>query len=400
MKKVFICLIVALVCLLCYFLFEPIFLYNFGWEPLKVNKEAKTDIIYDSAYIDIIEKAQQFLDDSIELSTPSISIAVGINGSMVWAATRGYANAKASIEAAPNTSYRIGSTSKAVTSIGLGILLEQGRLRLDDTVASDIIDHNITIKQLASHTSGIRNYGLCLCLPIWEYFNNDEYASVQEAVAIFSKDQLLFEPGTDFSYSSYNFTALSAAMEEAAGVEFTRFMQQMVFRKAKMDNTAFDQQDILPKRAEFYDMQVKLYKNAYAVNNSNKWAGGGVLSTPTDLVKLGNVVLAGSIIKEKTFEMLTTPVKLASGEVNEQNYALGWRASNFDSPGLNKSVRIMHHGGTATGSTALWIIIPEYNLTAAVMINRSVESFPLFDMLIPIAEYFALYHSMEPQDKI
>ena len=386
MKKVFICLIVALVCLLCYFLFEPIFLYNFGWEPLKVSKEAKTDIIYDSTFINPIEESRQFLDDSIGLTTPSLSVAIGVNGKLIWAATRGYANVKDNIEATPNTSYRIGSTSKAVTSVGLGILLEQGILTLEDIISTNILNLNITIKQLASHTSGIRNYGLCLCFPVWEYFNNDEYTSVKEAVDVFSKDPLLFAPGTDFSYSSYNFTALSAAMEMASGMEFTDFMEQMVFRNVAMDNTAFDKQNTLLKKAEFYDMDVNYYKTAYAVNNSNKWAGGGILSTPTDLVKLGNALFNGSLIKKETLETLTTPVKLANEEVNEQKYALGWRAHEFDM--LDKKVKVVHHGGTATGSTALWIIIPEYQLTAAIMINRSVEGFPMFDILLPIAEYF------------
>lgn len=391
MKKLIICLVVAVLCLLCYFLLEPIFLYNFGWTPLTKDSDSNTEIVYDSAFIDPIKQAQTLLDESIDITTPALSIAVGVNGELVWASSRGFANVKNKIQVTPNTAFRIGSTSKAVTSIGLGILMEQGRLKLNDKVPTSIMDKSITIKQLASHTSGIRNYGLCFCFPIWEYFNNDKYSSIEEAVDLFVEDPLLFEPGTGFSYSSYNFTALSAAMEMASGVEFTSFMKQMVFLKADMNNTDFDKQNTLLNKTEFYDMQVNLFKNAYAVNNSNKWAGGGMLSTPTDLVRLGNAILHESIIKKETFEVLTTPVKLKNGEVNEQNYALGWRIGNFDLARTKKSVTIMHHGGTATGSTALWIIIPEFNITAAIMINRSVEDFPLFDMLIPIVDLFITY---------
>lgn len=386
MKKLIICLVVAILCLLCYFLLQPIFIYNFGWNPFSIDHTNRNEVIYDSSYANSIKRAQQFIEDSIQLKTPALSVAVGIDGKLVWASSTGLANIDEKIAATPSTAFRIGSTSKAVTSIGLGILLEQGKLSLDDTIDSNIIDKSITIKQLASHTSGIRNYGMCFCFPVWEYYSNDEYASVTATVEIFNDDPLLFEPGTDFSYSSYNFTALSAAIENAANTEFTKFIEDRLFQKTGMTNTDFDQQHVNIDRAEFYDIQTNIYKKAFEVDNSNKWAGGGMLSTPSDLVKLGNAILNGSIVKPETFNTLTTPVKLANGEVNEQNYALGWRAHEFDI--LDRKVSIVHHGGTATGSTALWIIIPEYNLTAAIMINRSVEGFPLFDMLLPVVEFF------------
>lgn len=386
MKKLIICLVVAILCLLCYFLLQPIFIYNFGWNPFSVDHKNRNEVIYDSSFATSIKRVHGFVEDSIALKTPALSVAVGIDGKLVWASSSGLANIDSKIDATPNTAFRIGSTSKAITSVGLGILLEQGKLSLDDTIDSSIIDKSITIKQLASHTSGIRNYGMCFCFPVWEYYSNDEYTSVTAAVEIFSDDPLLFEPGTDFRYSSYNFTALSAAMENAANIEFTKFMEGHVFQKAGMTNTDFDQLHVNIDRAEFYDIQTNIYKKAFEVDNSNKWAGGGMLSTPSDLVKLGNAILNGSIIKPETFKTLTTPVKLANGEINEQNYALGWRVHEFDM--LDKKVNIVHHGGTATGSTALWIIVPEYNLTAAIMINRSVEGFPLFDMLIPMVEYF------------
>lgn len=388
MRKYLICAGIIVLCLLCYLLFEPIFIYNFGWEPLTDDQKSKSEVIHDSTYYKPIQLAQKYLDDSIALKTPALSVTVGINGELVWSSTRGYAAVETKKLATPHTAFRIGSTSKAVTSIGLGLLLEQGKLGLNDTITRSIIDKTITIKQLTSHTSGIRNYGMCFCFPVWEYYNNDEYTSVTEAVKIFNDDPLLFEPGTDFSYSSYNFTALSAAMEQAAGIEFTEYMEGRVFQNAGMVNTGFDKQNVNIDRAEFYDVQTNIFKKAFEVDNSNKWAGGGMLSTPTDLVKLGNAVLVGSIISPETFKTLITPVRLANGEINEQNYALGWRSGEFDLLDVKEKVTIVHHGGTATGSTALWIIVPEYNLTAAIMINRSVDGFPLFDILLPVAAYF------------
>src|SRR5690606_12487415 len=124
-------------------------------------------------------------------------------------------------------SFRIGSVSKAVTSVGLGKLLEQEKIRLNDTVGKYVpyFEHpEITIRQLASHTSGIRNYGLCFCFPIWEYYHLKNHNSIEKSVAVFNGDPLRFKPGTSFGYSTYNYTLLSAAMEEASGSKFLRFM--------------------------------------------------------------------------------------------------------------------------------------------------------------------------------
>jgi CubicO group peptidase (beta-lactamase class C family) len=151
-----------------------------------------------------------------------------------------------------------------------------------------------------------------------------------------------------------------------------------------MENTGFD--NFRSTETGFYDIQGGEYKRAFPVNNSNKWAGGGMISTPSDLVRLGNELLSGAIIEPGTFEILTTPVSLSGGEINDEHYALGWRVDEFVIK--NKKVKVIHHGGTATGSTALWIILPEYNITSAIMMNRSVEGFPLFDILIPVTSYF------------
>lgn len=347
---------------------------------------------YDTTFKSAIEQSEIVLLELNGLHTPSVSVAVGYDHQMIWSATSGYADIKNNVKASSETAYRIGSVSKAVTSVALGKALEKGLIHLDDNVIKYLPDYpheKVTIRQLASHASGIRNYDLCLCFPVWEYYSNDHYESVNESLEIFVNDPLLFEPGTDFSYSSYNFNLLSAALEKAYGQTFFEIMKEEVFEPLTMDQTSFDfQEPAVEQVATFYQVEVKEFKKAYPVDNSNKWAGGGIISTPTDLVKLGNALLAGSIISKQQLEILTTPQKLASGEVNEQNYALGWRKHEFDLFEDSKKVTIIHHGGVATGSTALLLIIPEYDITLAIMINRSVEGFPLFDIVLPMIEAF------------
>lgn len=394
MRKYIICLVIAGVCLLSYFLFEPIFVYTFGWDSLPNTKSEVFNDQYDAGFKSAIEKSQQLLIDLNGLNSPSASLAVGIENQVIWSAVTGYADVKNEIYTTSETAYRIGSVSKAVTSVALGKALEKGLVQLDDKVISYLPEYpyeDISIRQIASHTSGIRNYDLCLCFPVWEYLSDDHYESVTESLQVFINDPLLFEPGSDFSYSSYNFNLLSAVLEKAYDQSFYDLMKKEVFQPVGMIHSSFDfNPPNLDAVASFYQVDVNQFKDANKVDNSIKWAGGGIISTPSDLVMLGNSLLAGSILSDSQFEILTTPQKIANGAVNEQNYALGWRKHEFTLLNDSKKVTIIHHGGIAAGSTALLLLIPAYDLSLSIMINRSVDGFPLMDIALPIIETFIL----------
>ncbi|QSE98511.1 serine hydrolase domain-containing protein [Fulvivirga lutea] len=392
MKKYVVYFTIAELCLASYFLFEPAAAYNWGWNTLpNTFKHASVEAL-DSSYFDAIKFSKSEVDIFSAMGIPALSVAVGVGDNIVWSEVRGYADIDQEIAANTQTSFRIGSVSKAVTSVALAKLMDAGALNIEDKVTKYLPDYkynNVTIKQLASHTSGIRNYDVCLCIPIFEYYSNDAYASVDESLELFVQDPLLFEPGTDFSYSSYNFTLLSAVLEKAADVSFYELMKNEVFEPLEMHQTTFDFNDsIFTNRAEFYEVREGEYKKSFEVDNSNKWAGGGIISTPTDLVKMGLSLLNEGFISRETFEIITTPIALNNGEINEQNYALGWRKSEFEFDDIPDKVTVIHHGGTAVGSTALLLLVPDYQLTVAIIMNRSVQDFPLFDLAKPIIGAF------------
>ncbi len=398
MRKYLVTSLFLLVGLLNYFLFENIFLWNFGWEPLPPIDNTYEDIsIADSSYVLPIFQAKKELRQIHQNSdAPAISIAVSINGETIWAQANGYMDVKAKIGATTETMFRIGSTSKALTSIALGKMVQQGKVNLEEAVQELVPGfedkERISLRQLASHTSGIRNYGICFCFPIWEYYSNKEHESVGSSLEIFQKDELLFTPGRDFSYSTYNYTLLSAAMENEVNLDFLSLMNQ-TFTELDMRRTMADQKDLFTKnRSTFYDISDGKYKEAFEVNLSNKWAGGGFMSTPSDLVRAGNVLLDSGYLNLKTIELITTPHRLENGEENEQGYALGWR--NYQTDGIldGQKVRIINHGGVAVGSQSLLLVFPEYDMVISILMNRSRgdERFQLFNYLNPIAKIFIL----------
>ncbi|WP_299188701.1 serine hydrolase [uncultured Aquimarina sp.] len=385
------CSIFILSLVLVYYLFEPIFLYNIGWK----NKPNTSNIQPVQTHNDLIlNKADSILKKIYKkLEAPAVSIAVGQNNKVIWSNVIGYQDIENEILADLTTKFRIGSTSKAVTSLGIGILLQNNKLNLDHQVkqfvsyAEDSLKE-LTLKQLASHTSGIRNYGACLCFPIWEYYNNDSYFSVEESVSLFNNDELLFTPGDNFSYSSYNYTLLSAMIEEASGKPFPEFMKESVFEPLHAKFIVEETSETIKDAAEFYDVTDQKYKKVYPVNNSNKWAGGGFLASPTDLIKLGNAFLNNELFDKNITEILTTPVLLNNSEINEQNYAIGWRNDTKDIFKNGAQINIWHHGGIANGSISLLMLFPEYNLSISMLANKNGSSSDLFENVYAIAKIF------------
>ena len=300
---------------------------------------------------------------------PGVSIAVSRGGRLVFSEAIGCADLELDAPVSKTTRMRIGSVSKPLTAAALGLLVQQGRLDLDAPVQRYVPDFPqkdwpITTRQLAGHLAGIRHY------KPGEFESRTPYGTVREALVVFEKDALLFEPGTKFSYSSYGWNLLSAVLEGASGEKFLDLMQKSVFGPAGMTHTGPDDVAmIVPGRAHFYtrDPETGAVVNAGFVDNSVKWAGGGFVSTAEDLVRFGNALLEGRLLKPETLRLLWTSQKTADGKDTE--YGMGWTVDK-DARGRR---RVRHSGG-AQGGTANLVIYPDDNLVVAMIVN-SDESF-------------------------
>ena len=308
---------------------------------------------------------------------PSVSAAIAYNGSLMWAGAVGYADLESETQATVNSRYRLGSVSKSITGTLLSILVDKDIVDLD-TKASDYMPalpaqlSQLTPRMLASHTGGIRHYsGFPGYWPTWHpQFSNKSYASVAAGLGIFLKDDLLFPPGTNFNYSTYGFSLLSRLMEQASGMSFDKLLHNEIFTKAGMTNTQIDHPGSMHNRVSFYTTAKGNYIETYPTNSSYKIAGGGIVSTPTDLVALGQLLLNDELITVGAKLIMWTPATLPGGVNNPQNYGLGWRideSSRLSSEG--KAVTIIHHGGSQNGGVAFFMLIPSYGISVAAVSN-------------------------------
>ena len=320
-----------------------------------------------SNYSKAIEKSRGEIDVLMQAGAPGVSIAIGVDNELVWAEGFGHADIEHAIPVSPLTKFRIGSVSKTMTSIALGLLYEEGVIDLDVPIQNYLARFPVkekgvvTLRLLASHRAGIRHY-----LPDGsDNLIKDHYDNVVDALEVFENDPLIAVPGDRYSYSSHGYNLLSAVLQEASGVEYLTYMRSHVFGPLKLIETVADHTDyIISGRAAPYALREGKLVNAPFVDNSYKWAGGGFLSTPSDLVKFGFGVFNSGILQDQTLELLLSPPVLPNGQIADQNYGLGWRT--FDDAGE----WVGHTGGSIGGNT-LFMMNPESNIVVAVVCNLS-----------------------------
>jgi CubicO group peptidase (beta-lactamase class C family) len=315
----------------------------------------------------IAESRRQILDTMAALRIPGAQIAVIKDGELVWSEGFGLADVEQQVPVTPLTRFRIASISKSLTAVGLALLVQEGRVDLDQPVQRyvpyfPVKRWPITVRQVAGHVAGIRHYNP------GEFEMMRRYASVRDGLSVFADDSLLFEPGTRYSYSSYGFNLISAVIEGASGEEFLPFMERRVFGPMGMTRTLPDYPDsIIPWRVRGYvhAMGTSPAQNAPYVDNSYKWAGGGFLSTAEDLARFGRNLLDGKLLRPETRDLLWTSQKLRDGK--ETGYGIGWGTTR-DAAGRR---RVGHTGG-AMGGTSNLIIYPDQHLVLALTVNSDV----------------------------
>ena len=304
---------------------------------------------------------------------PGLSVAVGIGGEIVWAEGFGWADLYNHTSVTPDTRFRIGEVSKALTSAAVGLLLEKNELKLDDEIQKYVPEFPkkqwpVTLRQLMGQVAGLRDDG------------GDE-ASLEpcertiDGLRLFADDSLLFEPGTQYRRSSYSWILVSAAVEAAAHRRFFTFMDAQLFEALGMADTRPDSAtELIANRATFYfprfSADTRYGPESVREGDHTCYAGGSAfLSTPSDLVRFGMAVSGGKLLQPATVALLQTSQKLASGE--ETGSGLGWSLETI--PIAGEPARMAGHGskGDFIGGTAYLMTFPERGLVVAVSTNVS-----------------------------
>ena len=329
-----------------------------------------------------------------EQNLPGVSVAVGIDHDgrqeIVWAEGFGWADFEKRVPVTPVTRFRIGHASIALTSAAVGLLLEKGRLHLDDQIQTYVPafprkQWPVTLRQLMGHVAGVRHY-------------RGEEADVPSAhcdrasdgLPSFADDPLLFEPETQYRYSTYGWVLVSAAVEAAAEEPLFTFMRDQIFTPLGMTGTTDDSANApIPDRATFYFPRFSGENTsglvvAQSVDYSCFAGAGALLSTPSDLVRFGMAVGSGKLLQPATVRMLQTPQTLASGE--ETGYGLGWMLETVTLAGA--PTRMANHASRSLlGASTSFMTFPERGIVVALTSNTSYAN--TRSIALKVAEVFA-----------
>lgn len=308
-------------------------------------------------------QAHRFVDSLRRVEAlPGMVVSVMQHGRVVWTEGFGLADREHAVPATPATRFRIGSVSKLLTAAALMRLVEAGALDLDRPIRTYLPDYpshwpEMTLRQLAGHTAGVRHYRGA------EFFSRIEYASLREAIAIFTGDSLLFVPGTRYAYTSYGYNLIGAVIETVTEESFPVALRRLVLDPLAMRSTVPDSVGrAIPDRAALYHIQDGRAATTPADNLSSRWPAGGYLSTTEDLARFGGALLRPGFLAQTSLDALFTPQHLANGEPTQ--VGIGWRI------GVNEAGRrYLHHGGSSNGGSAFLLLYPEEQVVVAMAAN-------------------------------
>jgi CubicO group peptidase (beta-lactamase class C family) len=224
----------------------------------------------------------------------------------------------------------------------------------------------VTLRQLMGHLAGVRTDA-----------GDEEPLTVRcertvEGLQRFAQRSLLFEPGTQYRYSSYGWILVSAAVEAAADEPFFTFMRKQAFEPLGMDDTSADAEPV-PDRAIYYFPRFAADprygpQEPTEVDYSCFAGSSAFLSTPSDLVRFGMAINSGKLLQPATVQLLQTPQRLASGQ--ETGYGLGWDLETVALAGEQTRL-VGHDGELRDGMVASFMTFREHGIVVAVTTNIS-----------------------------
>jgi CubicO group peptidase (beta-lactamase class C family) len=293
---------------------------------------------------------------------PGLTLAVVKDGKVVKVEGYGLANVEHQVPAKRETVYQSGSVGKQFTSFAAMLLVEDGKMTLDDPVSKHLPDapeawKGVTVRHLLTHTSGIGEYTGVVDLK--KDYTEDELLKKAYSVAPGAK------PGERWRYSNTGYAVLGILVSKVAGKFYGDFLKERVFTPLGMKTARIiSDADIVPNRAAGYrTVNGELKNHDWVSPTMNSTADGSLYVTVDDLIKWDAALAAGKLLKKESYEAMWTPVKTADGK--EHPYGFGWMLGS-----VNGHKRI-HHGGAWQGFTSYIDRYPDDKLTVIVLTNMA-----------------------------
>jgi len=291
---------------------------------------------------------------------PGLAVAIVKDGQIVYAKGHGLANVEHQVPVKPETIFQSGSVGKQFTAAAVMLLVEDGKLSLDDKISKYFANapapwQNITVRHLLTHTAGTTDY--TDDFNFWRDYTEDELLKIAAAIP------LAFQPGERWSYSNLGYVLLGILIGKVSGKFYGDFLQERIFKPLGMTTARIiGEADIVPNRSAGYRLvRGELKHQEWVAPKLNTTADGSLYLTLYDMAKWDAALYGEKLLKQASLAQSWTPVKLNNGKTYP--YGFGWMLH------AAQGQRLIEHGGSWQGFKSHILRYVDDKVTVIVLAN-------------------------------
>ncbi len=293
---------------------------------------------------------------------PGLALLVSRDGKVIRAQGYGLANVELQVPVKPETIFQSGSVGKQFTATAVMMLVEDGKIGLEDPLTKYFPDapstwKQVTIRELLSHTAGFTDYPK-------DFDMRKDYTEA-DLIKIVERVPLAFPPGTSWSYSNLGYLTLGIVIQKVTGQFYGDFLQERIFRPLDMSTTRIiSEADIVPNRSAGYRLFKGELKNQEWVSPMvNTSADGSLYFSIVDLAQWDAALYSKRLLRRSSLEQMWTVAKLNNGQPNSGNYGFGWFVET------KKGHHVVEHEGAWQGFKSQISRYLDDKLTVVVLAN-------------------------------
>jgi len=279
--------------------------------------------------------------EMVRQKIPGLAVAIVKGGQTLKAEGYGVANIEHNVAVTPDTIFQSASLGKQFTAAAVMLLVQDGKLLLDDSIVKFLPDappawKPIAVRHLLTHTSGVPDY-TSATIHYRRDYSEDELARFAFGLT------LEFQAGARWNYSNTGYLPLGCIIRKASGVFYGELLRERVFGPLGMQTTrVISEEEIVPHRAAGYRLVKGELKNQNWVSPTlNTTADGALYFSTRDLIAWDRGVRSGSVLSRESWRQIFEPVRLARG--GTYPYGFGWNLE------LLAGQTVHRHGGSWQG---------------------------------------------------
>lgn len=314
-----------------------------------------------------------------------LSLAVMQEGKVIYTKGYGYANLEHKTPATENTVYLMASITKTFVAVATMMLMEDGKISLNDTIGKHVSGlpthwNMVTIRQLLSHTSGIKGSIAwpppCKTELKYDNVNYTRADVINETACL----PLSFIPGEKYEYSGRGYYVLGMLIEAVSGKSFEDFLKERIFDPLEMNNTRMiDNKAIIPNKASGYQRENNKFVNKVIPQDPVvEFSDGGLISTVMDMSKWDAALYTEKLLKKETLQLMFTPTQIKDGYAP---YGLGFGTTPF------QNHRRVGHIGRIPGFESAFSRFIDDKISVVIFMNTELDSGQM-DMANQVASFY------------